>query len=181
VAQLCVAALDKGWAIAGEPRLDLSHACSPECINIYGLVSISTYKTEFWHASDKLFLPLLIIAILLLALNLCLRLVRPKLNVALFEVKEDWLIIHPVKHLQFSGWIACNPIEIGTHEIATAKIYDFYSHGTNTGMYWICIELKIGRLIECRINDYSAVKEVIDFIKIMLPWVELNIDDKIKF
>jgi hypothetical protein len=40
VAQLCVAALDKGWAIAGEPRLDLSHACSPECINIYGLVSI---------------------------------------------------------------------------------------------------------------------------------------------
>jgi ATP diphosphatase len=39
VAQLCVAALDKGWAIAGEPRLDLSHACSPECINIYGLVS----------------------------------------------------------------------------------------------------------------------------------------------
>jgi hypothetical protein len=42
VAQLCVAALDKGWAIAGEPRLDLSHACSPECINIYGLVSIIT-------------------------------------------------------------------------------------------------------------------------------------------
>jgi hypothetical protein len=41
VAQLCVAALDKGWAIAGEPRLDLSHACSPECINIYGLVSKS--------------------------------------------------------------------------------------------------------------------------------------------
>jgi hypothetical protein len=40
VAQLCVAALDKGWAIAGESRLDLSHACSPECINIYGLVSI---------------------------------------------------------------------------------------------------------------------------------------------
>jgi hypothetical protein len=40
VAQLGVAALDKGWAIAGEPRLDLSHACSPECINIYGLVSI---------------------------------------------------------------------------------------------------------------------------------------------
>jgi hypothetical protein len=42
VAQLCVAALDKGWAIAGEPRLDLSHACSPECINIYGLVSNKT-------------------------------------------------------------------------------------------------------------------------------------------
>ena len=39
VAQLGVAALDKGGAIAGEPRLDLSHACSPECINTYGLVS----------------------------------------------------------------------------------------------------------------------------------------------
>jgi hypothetical protein len=49
-----VAALDKGWAIsslapktphpcatpAGEPRLDLSHVCSPESINIYGLVNI---------------------------------------------------------------------------------------------------------------------------------------------
>jgi hypothetical protein len=44
VAQLCVAALDKGWAIAGEPRLDLSHACSPECINIYGLVSTLTQR-----------------------------------------------------------------------------------------------------------------------------------------
>jgi hypothetical protein len=44
VAQLCVAALDKGWAIAGEPRLDLSHACSPECINIYGLVSSSGWR-----------------------------------------------------------------------------------------------------------------------------------------
>ena len=41
MAQLGVAALDKGWAIAGEPRLDLSHACSPECINTYGLVSIT--------------------------------------------------------------------------------------------------------------------------------------------
>jgi hypothetical protein len=49
VAQLCVAALDKGWAIAGEPRLDLSHACSPECINIYGLVS---NYTLFRSASD---------------------------------------------------------------------------------------------------------------------------------
>jgi hypothetical protein len=46
MAQLGVAALDKGWAIAGEPRLDLSHACRPECINIYGLVSkiIIVYK-----------------------------------------------------------------------------------------------------------------------------------------
>jgi hypothetical protein len=52
VAQLCVAALDKGWAIAGEPRLDLSHACSPECINIYGLVS--KYKRESLLLGSKL-------------------------------------------------------------------------------------------------------------------------------
>jgi hypothetical protein len=49
VAQLCVAALDKGWAIAGEPRLDLSHACSPECINIYGLVSNSSGAQDANH------------------------------------------------------------------------------------------------------------------------------------
>jgi hypothetical protein len=40
MAHLGVAALDKGGAIAYEPRRDLSHACSPECININGLVSI---------------------------------------------------------------------------------------------------------------------------------------------
>jgi hypothetical protein len=40
VAQLGVAVLDKGWAIAGEPRLDPSYACRPECIHIDGLVSI---------------------------------------------------------------------------------------------------------------------------------------------
>jgi glutathione S-transferase len=45
VTQLGVAALDKGWPLpapAGSAlgvRLDLSHACSPECINIYGPVS----------------------------------------------------------------------------------------------------------------------------------------------
>jgi hypothetical protein len=50
VAQLCVAALDKGWAIAGEPRLDLSHACSPECINIYGLVSKLIFKETLINA-----------------------------------------------------------------------------------------------------------------------------------
>jgi hypothetical protein len=58
VAQLCVAALDKGWAIAGEPRLDLSHACSPECINIYGLVSMYVacwmrWKLKFWTSLSQ--------------------------------------------------------------------------------------------------------------------------------
>jgi hypothetical protein len=40
MAQLDVAALDKGWAIACKPRLDLSHSCSPECLDTYVLVSI---------------------------------------------------------------------------------------------------------------------------------------------
>jgi hypothetical protein len=38
--QLGVAALDKGWAIADKPCLDPSHACSPESIDTYGLVSL---------------------------------------------------------------------------------------------------------------------------------------------
>ncbi len=54
ITQLGVAALDKGWAIActprplpagREPRLDLSHSCSPECHDIYVLVSISNLNT----------------------------------------------------------------------------------------------------------------------------------------
>jgi hypothetical protein len=39
MAQLGVAALDKGWAIVCEPRLDLSHSCSPECPDTFVLVS----------------------------------------------------------------------------------------------------------------------------------------------
>jgi hypothetical protein len=47
MAQLSVTALDKGLAIActpralpagREPRLDLSHSCSPECRNTYALI-----------------------------------------------------------------------------------------------------------------------------------------------
>jgi hypothetical protein len=40
-AQLGVAAYDKGWAIAGAPRLDLSHSSSPGCPYTYVLDSIS--------------------------------------------------------------------------------------------------------------------------------------------
>lgn len=41
MAQLDVAALDMGWwTIACEPRLDLSHTCSPECLDTYVLISI---------------------------------------------------------------------------------------------------------------------------------------------
>jgi hypothetical protein len=46
VAQLGVAALDKGWVIAGKPRLDLSHACGPECVNTYGLVCNYTREAQ---------------------------------------------------------------------------------------------------------------------------------------
>ena len=40
MAQLGVATLDKDWAIACESRLDLSHACCPECRDTYVLISI---------------------------------------------------------------------------------------------------------------------------------------------
>jgi hypothetical protein len=56
VAQLGVAALDKGWAIAREPRLDLSHACGPECIITYGLVSIYGHSRDINYQS-RLSLP----------------------------------------------------------------------------------------------------------------------------
>ena len=39
MAQLGVATLDKDWAIACESRLDLSHACCPECRDTYVLIS----------------------------------------------------------------------------------------------------------------------------------------------
>jgi hypothetical protein len=59
MAQLAVAALDKGWAIvctpralpAGrEPRHDLGHSCGPECLDAY--VLISTYGAFFLDPSN---------------------------------------------------------------------------------------------------------------------------------
>jgi hypothetical protein len=44
VVQPGVVALGMGWAIPREPRLDLSHACSLECINTYGLVSMRGWQ-----------------------------------------------------------------------------------------------------------------------------------------
>jgi hypothetical protein len=49
VTQLDVAALDKGWAIAGKPRLELSHSCSLSVLIlmswlVYGhLVAVKPY------------------------------------------------------------------------------------------------------------------------------------------
>jgi hypothetical protein len=50
VAQLGVATLDKGVAIACEPRLDLSHSGSTGCINTYGLAS----KLDYTSIEDAL-------------------------------------------------------------------------------------------------------------------------------
>jgi hypothetical protein len=67
VAQLGVAALDKEWAIASEPYLDLSHACSPECINTYGLVSnysppVQKQSKQALAAAIKLYLDILLVS-----------------------------------------------------------------------------------------------------------------------
>ena len=76
--------------------------------------------------------------------------------------------------------MAEQPVEVAVSEIKKLKVYDFYNYGTHAGMYWICFELKKGRVIEYSITDYELVKNIISFIKGMLPEVELNVDDRIK-
>jgi hypothetical protein len=141
---------------------------------------LSTHTTELWKASDKLLLPLLSAGVFLVILNIFLRLVRPKLKVTLIELKDGLLRIYPTKNLQFSGWVAKEPIELDIAGIYRAKAYDFYSHASNSGMYWVCLELRDGRVIEYRFNDLDLIKEIIEFIRSSLPEVELDIDEKIK-
>lgn len=136
---------------------------------------LSTYDMEFWQASDRLLIPLVIAGVSLVLLNLFLRFVRPKLKVTLFEIQDDLLKICPIRNFQFSGWTARNPVTIEISEIVSIKAHDFYSIGTKAGMYWVCVELKNNQVIEFHFESARLLNEVIDFVKIRLPGVELEL------
>ena len=141
---------------------------------------ISIYDTGIWRATDKIFIPLLALGMCLVILNIVLRVLRPKLKVTVFEIQDDLLKICPIQNLQFSGWVAKEPIMVKITDLSMAKVYDFYSHGNKAGMYWVCLELKNRRVIEFNFDNHQLVNEIIEFIKSMLPSVELTVDERIK-
>lgn len=139
----------------------------------------STFETELWGANDSLLLPLLAVGVSLVILNIFLRIIRPKLRVTLFEIQGDLLKIRPVKNLQFSGWVAKSPVTANVADIASVEAHDFYSHGTHAGMYWICLELSNGRVIELNTDNEGLVKEVVRFFRSVVPDVDITVDAKI--
>lgn len=141
---------------------------------------VSAYETDLWEGTDSLLLPLLAIGAFLIALDILLRLVRPKLKVTLFEVRDGLLKVRPVKNLQFSGWVANDSISIEISDISNVKAYDFYKVATKAGMQWVCLELKSKRVIEFHFDNPALLTEIIEFVKISLPGVELIVDPELR-
>lgn len=138
-----------------------------------------TYDTDIWKGSDRLLIPLIAIGLSLVILDIFLRVFRPKLKVTLFEIQGNELKISPIKNLQFSGWLAEEPVAVPITDISNVKAYDFYNHGNKAGMYWVCLELKNKRVYEFNFDNSQLAKEIIDFVRISLPDVELKVDPKI--
>ena len=113
-------------------------------------------------------------------MNIVARLLRPRLKVCIFRLEDHVLHIRPVKNLQFSGWVAHDTVSIEVSEIASVRVYDFYSPGTKAGMYWVCIEFQERRVIEYNLEDQSVVRNIVDFFKAELPQIDLDIDKRVR-
>jgi hypothetical protein len=141
---------------------------------------LSTYDTDIWQGSKHLLLPLSAVGVSLVIVDVILRIIRPKLKVTLLEIQGNQLKICPIRNLQFSGWLAGDPVTVSIDDIAGAKAYDFYNHGNKAGMYWVCLELKNQRVYEFNFDNSHLAREIIDFIRNTLPDVELKVDPKIR-
>lgn len=141
---------------------------------------VSTFNTEIWEGNDSLLVPLLAIGVSLVALNIILRIKRPKLKVTLFQIQDDLLKICPVKNLQFSGWVTGKSVMVEVSNISNVKAYDFYNSGNHAGMYWVCVELKNKQVIEFNFDNPGLLKDIMKFVKNTLPSVELEVDPGIK-
>lgn len=140
----------------------------------------STYGYGLWAATDTLFVPLLTAGVALTVLNIAVRFLRPRLKVCLLRLDGEYLEIRPVKNLQFSGWVALNPVVVKASDVVRVNVYNFYTPATGAGMYSVGIELKDRKVIEYNIDRHSLVKEILAFFETTLPQVSLNIEQRTK-
>ena len=141
---------------------------------------LSTYDTDIWKGSEGLLMPFGAVGVSLVILDIILRIFRSKLKVTLFEIQGNQLKVTPVKNLQFSGWLAEDSVAVPVADISIVKVYDLYNHGNKAGMFWVCLALKDKRVYEFNFDQSQLAKEIIDFVRINLPDVELEVDPKIK-
>jgi hypothetical protein len=109
-----------------------------------------------------------------------MRLFRPKLKVCVFKIDGELLQIHPIKNLQFSGWVAQEPRTVNVSELENIKVYNFYTPATGAGMYWLSITFKNKKVVEYNFDNYELVKDSVAFFKTELPQVNLEVDERIK-
>jgi len=141
---------------------------------------VSSIESDIWKGTDSLLFPLLAIGVSFVALDILLRLVRPKLKLTLFEARDNLLKVRPIKNIQFSGWVASDPVKIEISAISNVKAYDFYNVANKAGMQWVCLELKDNQVIEFHFDNPDLLAEIIEFVKTALPTVELIVDPKTK-
>ena len=141
---------------------------------------LTLYDTNIWNPNESLWLPIFGLGCILILINIIMRLTRKKLVGELISNDEESITIQPVKNLQFSGWIKKPSVKLQKRSIKSVKIYNFYSTGSHTGMYWICFTFNSNNIIELNIDNYSIVKDIIKFIKTYLCNVDLILDERIK-
>ena len=141
---------------------------------------LTLYDTNIWSSNKSLWLPIFGLGCVLIFINIIMRFTRKKLVVELISNDGEFITIHPVKNLQFSGWIKKPLIRLQKQSIKSVKVYNFYSTGSHTGMYWVCFTFNSNNIIELNIDNYSIVKDIIKFIKIHLCNVDLILDERIK-
>ena len=141
---------------------------------------LTLYDMDIWRSRDDLWLPLLGVGSSLIILNVIMRLFRKKLVVELLSNDDESITIQPVKNLQFSGWIKKPSQKIQKQSIKSVKVYDFYRTGSHAGMYWVCFTFNSTHIVEFNIDNFSTVKDIIEFIKTYLSNVDLILDERIK-
>ena len=98
--------------------------------------------------------------------------------VPILEVEGNVLTVHPIRNVQFSGWVADDPVSVDIAELTGIKAFNFYSVGNKAGMQWVCLELGNRKVIEFHFETPDLLARTIDFVKSSLPEVELTMDPK---
>jgi len=145
---------------------------------------LTMYDMDFWEGRDDLWGPFAAAGSSIIVLNLLFRFARSKLTVNLLTDNGNKITIRLPTNIQFSGWVDDQCAKAEKSEIKAVKIFDFRGRTTAgpVGMFWVCFEFHSGRIIEGNIDggDAEVIPEIIDFVRLRLPNVNLVLDEKIK-
>ncbi len=145
--------------------------------SIIVLSFVSTFDSDLWEQTDRLFVPLLLAGVSLVLLDVILRLFRPKLRVCVLRREGDSLEISQIKNLPFSGWVSLGTTVVQTPDIVTVRVHNFYTMAAGATQYWVAIELKDRKVIEFNLGSPELVTDMLSFFESSMPEVPIDIGD----